>query len=224
MVQKNVTKFNELLITISEYLLSNQFNLIAIDGYDHEGKSSLAKKISSNLEITIIELDTSDYLQKNNGGYIDWIKYDHLKEELEKSQRDNKSIIVEGICVLEILKKINFSPSIHIYTKKLIGGKWPKDKYLDFSKNLNELISKEEEEIDDFNNWLNDDERVKENIFTDQIDISEMGSKIDESSFMNNSKKDKVHPFSGIHRELLEYHFKYKPNEIAQIVFTWEKT
>jgi|AntRauTorckE6833_2_1112554.scaffolds.fasta_scaffold27347_2 uridine kinase len=72
MVQKNATKFNNLLITVRESLHSDQFNLIAIDGYCGHGKSFLAKKLSSNLEIQCIELDTSNYLHKNKGGYINW--------------------------------------------------------------------------------------------------------------------------------------------------------
>lgn len=224
MIKKNATTFSDLLFAIRGILKRDQFNLIAIDGYCGQGKTFLAGKLSSNFEIPCIELDTSNYLHKNNGGYIDWIKYDHLKEELEKLQKGKKSIIVEGICVLDILKKINFTPSIHIYIKKLIGGKWPKDKYLDYSLNINDVISKEEEEIDDFNNWSNSYEESDENNFIDEIDISKMSSKIEESTILNKNQNAKVCDFDGIHRELLEYHFRYKPNEIAQIVFTWEKT
>lgn len=224
MVQKNVAKFNELLITVRECLHSNQFNLIAIDGYDHEGKSFLAKKISSNLEINCINLDSLNYLNNEKGGSIKWIKYDYLKENLKELQRDKKCVIVEGICVLQILKNINFTPTIHIYVKKLIAGKWPKENYLDYSKNIIDVISKEEEKIDDYNNWLNSDEEAEENNFIAEIDINEMSTEIDENTYRTKNQKNIDFVFSGISRELLEYHYKYKPNEAAQIIYEWEKT
>jgi hypothetical protein len=83
-------------------------NLIVIDGYPGTGKSTIASLISNLLEISIVSLDI--YLTPNQGTYLPSIRYEPLKQALQK-----RPLIVEGICSLEILSRLNESYDCLVY-------------------------------------------------------------------------------------------------------------
>jgi len=72
-------------------------------------KTTLSTKISNGLCIPRIELD--DFVKENQGGYINFIDYKGLSDKIVSK----KPVIVEGICVLQILNKIQVKPDVSIY-------------------------------------------------------------------------------------------------------------
>ena len=98
--------------------------VIAIDGIDGSGKSTLSKELSKLLKMVHINLD--DYLDKNRGGYINFIDYASLKECIKQAC---DLILIDGI-ILSTLKTINTDKGkwhfekISILSEPKNGG-WP---------------------------------------------------------------------------------------------------
>jgi len=77
--------------------------VIAIDGKDGVGKSTLAKKIAINLNGSYLELD--QFIEKNKGHYVSAIKKDDLLNEI-RNNSNKKPVLIEGICAQEVLKSL----------------------------------------------------------------------------------------------------------------------
>lgn len=100
----------ELIIALKNKLMDSKY-IVSIDGVDGVGKTTLSVKIARELCLPIIELD--DFVEENQGGYVNYIDYDCLLEKIIS----NKSAVVEGICVLQVLNKIQIEPDVSVYIK-----------------------------------------------------------------------------------------------------------
>jgi hypothetical protein len=98
---------------------------IIIDGDDHSGKSSLARKIANSLGGKVISLD--DYLCEPGRPYCDQIDYESLRSDILSSAG---KLIIEGVCMLKVLTKINVCFDFHIFTKRVVFGESAYEKYL----------------------------------------------------------------------------------------------
>jgi len=103
------------LIKCIENLSLNSSGIVSIDGVDGVGKSTLACKIAEELSLPCIEIDT--FVQGQHGGYIDYIDYDRLSESIKQAIITNQVIILEGICVQQVLQEISLNPDISVYVK-----------------------------------------------------------------------------------------------------------
>ena len=103
------------LIESIENLSLKSPSIISIDGVDGVGKSTLACKIAEELSLPHVEIDT--FVQDQQGGYIDYIDYDRLSERIGESAIANQVIIVEGICVQEVLNKLSLNVHAKVYVK-----------------------------------------------------------------------------------------------------------
>ena len=89
--------------------------IVSIDGVDGVGKSTLACKIAEEMSLPYIEIDT--FVQEQQGGYIDHIDYDRLSESIKQAIITNHVIILEGICVQQVLKKLGLNSYAKVYVK-----------------------------------------------------------------------------------------------------------
>jgi hypothetical protein len=99
---------------------------IIIDGDDHSGKSPLARKIATALNSKVISLD--EYLLEDGRPYCDQIDYQSLQNDIASS---SQNVVIEGLCVLKVLAKINVRHDCHIFTKRIMFDKPAYDEYLD---------------------------------------------------------------------------------------------
>jgi hypothetical protein len=112
--------FNKIDYLIEHIKISNkETTLIAIDGCSGVGKSWLARKVSSSTNFKWIDLD--DYLIRDQGCFLDALKYADLKTEIEVEERQT---LVSGLCVLEALSRLKKTPHIHIYIKRMAIWGW----------------------------------------------------------------------------------------------------
>ncbi len=179
----------EKLITFFKNELNNNVRIIAIDGIDGSGKSYLTTKLAPILNAIHINLD--DFLISNKGGFLKFIKYSELAKRLSKTMQSNCIAIVEGVCVLQVLEKIEISPQIHIYIKEVDkGGFWLKGiKYYHYE------------------NW--DSYHEKENYALKK-------SRSLEKFFRKNELECDEY---SLLRDRDKYHFDYKPHLSADIIF-----
>ncbi len=104
----------------------SSYKRIIIDGDDGSGKTPLARKIAHTLGATVISLD--EYLHEDGRPYCDQIKYESLQRDIFSSA---KTVVIEGVCMLKILAKINVSYDHHIFTRRFVCGKSAYEEYLD---------------------------------------------------------------------------------------------
>ena len=98
-------------------------SIISIDGVDGVGKSTLSCKIAEELSLPNIEIDT--FVQEQQDGYTKYIDYDRLGERIVQDRISNQMIVVEGICVQQVLKKMSLTPDVSVYVKVIDGyGFW----------------------------------------------------------------------------------------------------
>ncbi|MFP3984343.1 MAG: NB-ARC domain-containing protein [Desulfurivibrionaceae bacterium] len=101
------------LVSALKNKLLNSKGIVSIDGVDGVGKTTLSAKIAKELCLSTIELD--DFVQENKGGYVNYIDYDRLLDKIIS----NKFAVIEGICVLQVLNKIQIQPDVSVYIKEI---------------------------------------------------------------------------------------------------------
>ncbi|NUU38177.1 hypothetical protein [Pseudomonas sp. C2B4] len=112
---------------------------IGIDGIDGAGKSTLAQEISGSLGLPCISLDS--FLLKKMGGYVEYIDYSKLKATLEKLE----GYIVEGVCLRQVLRRIQLAPAVNIYIKRVQHEFWSDEAQLDISEPVDAVLSRARE-------------------------------------------------------------------------------
>jgi len=92
--------------------------LIAIDGVPGVGKSTLAETMAKRLKTRPVQLDR--FLSRRRDGYVRYIN----RYRLERSLRGLRTAVVEGVCVLKVLRSVGREPDALIYIKRFSSGRW----------------------------------------------------------------------------------------------------
>jgi uridine kinase len=114
-METNIFVDEHALIKCIENLSLESPAIVSIDGVDGVGKTTLACKIAEEMSLPYIEIDT--FVQEQQGGYIDHIDYDRLSEVIKQAKITNQVIILEGVCVQQVLKKLGLNSYAKIYVK-----------------------------------------------------------------------------------------------------------
>ena len=140
----------ELKKEVEQYINTKNVKIISIDGKDGSGKTFLAKEICKGSNYIHFPLDDK-YLIKQKSTYVDNIKNDELKQDIILNLEKNNVLIIDGICILKILDNINISSELKIYVKKLLSfGYWSDSDLFDYSKDVNEVLTKQEKQLRKF--------------------------------------------------------------------------
>lgn len=178
-MQNPITDVNEVL----KYLGNNKCRYVGIDGIDGVGKTSLAKELE---KIGYFRISLDDYLKKKSGGYYQFIDYKKLNDAVTKNK--DKSIVIEGVLLLKILRRIDFNLDYFVYiTDNVWLDDWNEDwegKYLSMS--LDEIIR----------------------------DVEQQTTKV--SKALN--PKAAPYSLDGFRREMYEYAFHFRPWNQANII------
>src|SRR5437879_5862476 len=96
---------------------------IGIDGADGSGKTYLAHEIGATLNLPVVSLD--DFVEKERGNYAKYIRYSDLRAIVAQA---HEGVIVEGICLLDVLNRLGLSADCLVYVKRCDGeGVWYED-------------------------------------------------------------------------------------------------
>ena len=87
-------------------------SIIAVDGNPGVGKSTIATAISKYFGYICVHLD--DYLDVGKGRFVANLNILRLENAVLKGGRP---IIIEGLCLLEVLEKLGIQPDLVIYVK-----------------------------------------------------------------------------------------------------------
>lgn len=126
---------------ISDHLRTANGRLIGIDGINGVGKTTLSIKLAAELGCTHINLD--DYVVKNRGTFVEHIKYDELRSVIHTA---HAPVIIEGICLLAVLEKLQRKVDILVYVRRISEfGLWRDETKCDIVGNVDELLSYEKD-------------------------------------------------------------------------------
>jgi len=174
---------------IVEKLKSGAFSLIGIDGVDGSGKSTLARQLSTELGHIHITLD--NYIEKNRGRFVQHIKYAEVRKRINNAQN---SVILEGICLLKVFKKLGRSPDLFIYVKKISAdGAWHDENKCDVQGDIDEFMAEKKEDLRRFVDV--------------EADIEGRFLELGECSF------------SELAEEIIRYHYKHMPHLKADLIY-----
>ena len=124
---------------IGQLIRNKNYRFIGVDGTNGAGKSTMASKLSKAIGLTHINLD--DFLNKKQGGYLEFLKYDEIKRKI--SELD--SYIIDGVCLMKVLGKIQISIDCLIYVKRMRHGIWSDEEECNIDGDVEEFIKKEKE-------------------------------------------------------------------------------
>lgn len=100
-------------------------SIITIEGFSGSGKTTIADHLSRILNIH--HIDTDCFIENRTGKepYINLLDLEHISEIIQSFLTRNKSILFSGICVRDVLQKIDFQTSFSIYVKQISSnGLW----------------------------------------------------------------------------------------------------
>ncbi len=163
-------------------------SLIGIDGVDGSGKSTLASSLSKELCCPHINID--DHTDKNLGEYVNHVHFDELERQLDDAKGP---IIIEGVCLLAILGRLQRSLDKLIYVKRISDyGSWRDEDDCDVSEDINDFMNKKKEEQRKF---VLAEACIERKEVPDDINFPELAE------------------------EIIRYHYDHRPHEKADIIY-----
>lgn len=189
---KAMTTIEELVDEVSPRLRKGDVRFIGIDGKDGSGKSYLARLLSDKATLALISLD--NYVEKKKGEYVAHLDFSAIKERLESL---SSPVIIEGVCLLDVLERLGVELDIHIYVKRMSSyGDWRDDEECDLSISPAEYIAQRAEELDKL-------------------------SRLEAALHENNSAEAGLEEvrLPELIKEQIHYHAKYRPFDRADYIF-----
>src|SRR5712691_2430398 len=119
-------------------------HIVTVDGWSGSGKTTLAKGLADALGLEHHELD--DYLHEHSGGFLEHLDYPKLMTALKEGLKRPRPILLDGICVLEVLARIGLEPDAKIYVRRIgASGIWYDGLKLDPSRTAEQVIEEDRE-------------------------------------------------------------------------------
>lgn len=114
-------------------------SVIAIDGKDGVGKSTLSAQLCQEIGGTVISVD--DHVEKGRGTYF---PASHLSDVRSALFQAAAPRIVEGVCLRDVLEAIDCSSAVHVYVRRVIAnGFWPDRVICDPAEPVEDIIARE---------------------------------------------------------------------------------
>jgi len=109
-----LTDIESLITELNTAIGNRKGAIIGIDGCDGVGKTTLGRNIAKLLKMKHLDLDA--YIIEKSDNFLNNICDKRLKADIESLKKE--SLIISGICLLEILERNQINPDILIYVKK----------------------------------------------------------------------------------------------------------
>jgi hypothetical protein len=105
--------------------------LIAIEGFCSSGKTSIAKRLGRELPAMVVHTDEYCTPVGNPLSYAKSVDVSKLAQVL-RNLEPLQLVIVEGICLRDVMDKCGVNPEIYVYIKKVASnGIWHDSFYFD---------------------------------------------------------------------------------------------
>ena len=139
---------------------------------------------------TVVSLD--DFVSKNRGGYVPHLKTDKL---VAVSTKAHRPLIVEGVCVLAVLQRVQLEPDLLVYVKRVDeDGYWYDESICDPSELVDDLVARLAWEVAEVDRFAR--ERSGEG-----------------------SRAESTPKLTPLREEVIRYHATHRPSHKASIAF-----
>ncbi len=118
-MQTQVASESELIEVLRKKLSMHSSILIGIDGFMRSGKSRLAMKLSSELGGYRVSLDAYADSGSYKPHYVDKLLLDYFVEDVDKLKRKFPCVVIEGICLLEVMERVKRPVDSLVYVKRI---------------------------------------------------------------------------------------------------------
>jgi hypothetical protein len=137
-------------------------------------------------------INLDDFLNDNESGFLNHLRYEELQAAANEALAAGR-VIVEGDCLRAVLGRIGLAADSHVYVKQVSAdGSWHRADFLNLADSVEETLAIEQESAERF-------EECRGNIV-------EPGKNL----------------ITGLRRDLITYHFHYRPHECADLIFERE--
>ena len=83
------------------------------------------------------------YLEKNKGGFLEYLKYSDLINDLSISD----GFIIDGVCLLKVLDTIDMPVDVLVYVKRMRHGLWADESECEIEGDIEAYLIKERETV-----------------------------------------------------------------------------
>lgn len=106
----DISRYGSAVAALQQELAGRPAKLVAIDGRSGAGKSTLGRFLAHHLNVTLVETDC--FLLGNKG-----VAYheDQLHRVITSRTNKGRPVLVEGICLLQLLRKLDLNHDYLIY-------------------------------------------------------------------------------------------------------------
>ena len=146
---REFTHVSQLACALRRILPRGRRVVIGVDGMDGSGKTPLAIGLAERIPAKVVSLD--HFLNRNRGTYVRHLRLEQLRKVIFSHQG---VIIVEGVCLRSVLRRLRCRAFGHVYVKALTQyDLWSHEQECELQEPVEVFIEKEREELrvlDDF--------------------------------------------------------------------------
>jgi len=177
----------ELALYIAGSVSARTAEIIGIDGMNGSGKTCVARKLS------FPHVNVDDFLVRNEGSFLRNVKYGELETHIQVLRARNTPVIVEGVCLLDVLDRLHLRADCLIYIKRIgASGTW-------HDQDICEIATEQE-----LNEWLEEDKEIARTMLRRKGEDADIpGSLLP----------------GGLTREIAAYHHRQRPIHKAHYVY-----
>ncbi|WP_367155643.1 hypothetical protein [Methylomonas sp. HYX-M1] len=105
--------------------LQQQARLVAVDGFQASGKTTIARALGVGLGRRVISAD--DYLHRHQGSFFVNLDIERLAADVQALD----SCVLEGVCCLQVLEAIGETSDCLVYVKRMAKWGWAEEDELE---------------------------------------------------------------------------------------------
>jgi len=145
---KELTKYIKSIMSVI------QSGIISVDGKDGSGKTYVSDYLSKTLHLLHLELDK--FIKEKKDQYVDFIDYEKLVLAIKETPIGKDIIVIDGVCVLSVLQRLDIKPKCTIYVKRTNNtGYWYDENYFNLDSTPEKIIKNDDEETKKFLELMN---------------------------------------------------------------------
>jgi len=187
-----VDDFDQLVAHLRTRLEEADRLVVGVDGACGAGKTTLADGLGKALGAEVIHVD--DHLDKGKAAYRQAVRYRHLGRDIEKLSRQVQVLIVEGMCLLEVLEEAGIRADVYVYVQRLRrDGSWADELVCDATLDHDWMVKLVDDSVAMWRKQGGHEASAEEPI----------GAILD--------------------RETIDYHFCHRPKDKATYVYKWTR-
>ena len=118
-MQKIFQKYDDIEAELATRLADPHVKIIGVEGFMLSGKTCLATELQARLKIDLLRTDRYATHSDEDTHYSRLIDLLRLKKHLDWFLEEESRVIIEGMCLREILGLIGKQPEFTVYVRKL---------------------------------------------------------------------------------------------------------